>query len=49
MRDRDIGCVVLVLSAFAGFVFPNAAKWILLVLALGGLGSWWGDGEKKEE
>lgn len=48
MSDREIGCVVFVLSAFAGFVFPNAAKWILLVLALGGLGSWWGEEKAKE-
>jgi len=49
MRERDIGCVIFVLSAFAGFMFPSVAKWILLVLALGGLGSWWGQEKAEEE
>ena len=42
LTQEDAGVVILVLSVIVGFVFPNTARWILLVLVLFGLWSWWG-------
>lgn len=39
MTSDDAGMGVLVLSVFAAFMFPAAAKWILLGLVVFGL---WG-------
>lgn len=38
---RELGMGILILAVFAGFVFPQAAKWILLATVLLGLISWY--------
>jgi hypothetical protein len=41
MRDNEIlGMIILVAAVVFGFVFPSAAKWILLAVVLIGLQSW---------
>lgn len=45
---RQLGLGILILAVFAGFVFPGAAKWILLTTVVLGLISWYsgsGSGE----
>jgi len=38
---RELGMGILILAVFAGFIFPQAAKWILLVTVVLGLISWY--------
>ena len=41
ITEKELGVVVLVLCGFFGMIYPTAARWILLVLILVGLWSWW--------
>lgn len=36
----NLANIILISSAFLGFIFPDYAKWILLVLVVTGLISW---------
>jgi len=43
LKNSDIGgMAILVLAAFFGMVFPMAARWILLVFCVLGMGSYFG-------
>jgi len=39
-KDLETGIFILVIGAIFGFLFPTAAKWILLALVLLGISSW---------
>lgn len=36
----NLANIILISSAFLGFIFPGFAKWILLILVVTGLISW---------
>ena len=36
-KDEMVGYVILVICCVAGFIFPSAARWILLAIAIGGI------------
>jgi len=48
-KDSEIGAFVLALGAAFGFIFPMAAKWILLSFSAIGIFSWWRGGKKSQK
>lgn len=49
LTENELGVVILALSALFGMLYPHTARWILLVLCLCGLWSWWKQTGKEEE
>lgn len=39
-KEKELGMGLIIIAAFMGFMFPDAAKWILAVLVALGIISW---------